>query len=76
MYHLNDHLSVTSKCTIKCVLQVFLILKSIIIYNYNSFKCYIYMYFHNSNKYVISYTVIQYSGTYTYHKYLAFLVYL
>ena len=72
MLHLDVHISVT----VKCILQVFLILKSIIIYNYNSFKCYIYMYFHNSNKYVIYYTLMEYSGTYTYHKYLAFLVYL
>ena len=48
--HFSDHLSVTFKCTVKCILQVFLILKLIIIYNYNSFKCYIYMYFYNSNK--------------------------
>ena len=68
MLHLDVHISVT----VKCILQVFLILKSIIIYNYNSFKCYIYMYFYNSNKYVNYSTVIQYSGIYTYHKYIAF----
>ncbi len=34
------------------------------------------MYYYNSYKQMYYNTVIQYSGTYTYHKYLAFLVYL
>ena len=72
MLHLDVHISVT----VKCILQVFPILKSIIIYNYKSFKCYIYMYFYISKKHVNYCTVIQYSGIYTYHKYLAFLVFL
>ena len=46
MLHLDVHISVT----VKCILQVFPILKLIIIYNYNSFKCHIYMYIYNSNK--------------------------